>query len=79
MDGPLYIFSIQAMAFRLIEVVYDTLPTPDEWPRYFNDIEAVVFVASLTEYDQSYDTEKGLRFMTNCMRESLSLFSRVCR
>ena len=74
-----YFFFFQRLAFKLIEVADDALPTPDEWPRFFNGIEAVVFVASLTEYDQSFDTEKGLRFMANCMRDSLSLFSRVCR
>ena len=45
-----------------------------KWLRCFDSVQAVIFIASLAEYDQVL-AEDG---MTNRMRESIVLFGQMC-
>ena len=45
-----------------------------KWLRCFDSIQAVIFVASLAEYDQVLDEDNK----TNRTRESIYLFGQIC-
>ena len=45
-----------------------------KWLQCFDGVDAVIFVASMSEYDQTLIEDK----MINRMQESLKVFSQIC-
>ena len=67
------IFSVEGTHFRMLDVGGQRNERK-KWIHCFSDVTAVIFVTSLSEYDQVlYEDESQ-----NRMKESLSLFDEIC-
>ena len=63
----------QNLAIQLIDVGGQR-PERRRWIQVFNDVAAVIFIASLIEYDMLLEEDDS----TNRMEESLILFKKIC-
>ena len=67
------ILLFQNLAIQLIDVGGQR-PERRSWIHVFNDVAAVIFIASLIEYDMVLEEDD----LTNRMEESLNLFKKIC-
>jgi len=67
------LFAFEDMAFRMLDVGGQRSERR-KWIHCFDSVTAVVFCASLSEYDQSLREDDG----QNRMKESLLLFDEIC-